>query len=81
MNYDFSSQEELYQHVLPALSCKQREFQKIGFSNILETDIWNYLVLKKWKKSNNLMLSDIVNDILQTDCFEIIKYLRIHISE
>ena len=79
MNYRFSSQEELYKHVLPALSCKRREFQRIGFSNILESDIWKYLVSKKWKKSNNLMLSDIVDDILHTNCFEIIKYLRIQI--
>lgn len=67
MNLEFSSQEELFDRVKPALSAKVSELKRLGFSYISETDIWDYLIESKWKSDHNLMLSDIVNDILQAD--------------
>ena len=64
---EFKSIEELFERVKPALSTKVFEGRELGFSNIKEMDIWNYLAKNKWKKSNNLMLSDIVNDIFNLD--------------
>ena len=64
MNYEFQSQKDLFKRVRPALSSKCSELNRLGFKNIKEFDIWNYLILKKWKFATGLMLSDIVSDIM-----------------
>lgn len=63
---EFKSIEELFDRVKPALEIKVFEGRKFGIQ-VKEIDIWNYLVNNKWKFANNLMLSDIVNDILNLD--------------
>ena len=60
---NFNNLSELKDRVMPALSLKEDYFQKLGY-NITSDDIWNYLS-KKWKKTNNLSLNEIVNDILK----------------
>ena len=67
MDFQFSSQEELYQRVKPAINAKVVELHRLGFSYIVDVDIWNYLIETKWKKSRNLVLSDIVSDILHVN--------------
>ncbi|MBQ9019235.1 MAG: hypothetical protein IJ097_02855 [Bacilli bacterium] len=76
MNLEFSSLKDLYLRVEPALSAKKRELDRIGLSHVQKVDIWNYLIESKWKKSKGLMLSDIVDDILNTDCSLIENYLK-----
>ncbi len=76
MDYEFHSQLELFQRVLPALRVKEEEFKRLGFSDVKETDIWKYLVDFKWKEGKGLMLSDIVDDILNTDCQSISDYWK-----
>ena len=76
MEINFSSKEELYKRVEPALHSKVDELKRCGFTYIREADIWNYLIESKWLKSYNLALSDIVNDILNTDNYKIDKYLK-----
>ena len=68
MDYDFSSLAELYERVLPALNAKEVEFHRLGYSDVKGIFIWNYLIVKKWKKAKGLMLSDIVSDIMNLDC-------------
>ena len=80
MDYEFSSKEELYKRVGPALRAKRCELQRLGYSYIQEMDVWNYLIENKWCKSRNLMLSDIVNDILHTENEKIDNYLKGKIS-
>ena len=80
MDYEFSSKEELYKRVGPALRVKICELQRLGYSYIQEMDVWNYLIENKWCKSRNLMLSDIVNDILHTENEKIDNYLKGKIS-
>ena len=63
MDFEFSSKEELYQRVSPALRAKVMELKRLGYPYIKEVDIWNYLIETKWCKGHDLMLSDIVNDI------------------
>lgn len=75
MDYEFNSKEELYERVLPALKLKVKEFKKINKIEIDCLDIWNYLIETSWKSGNNLMLSDIVNDILQLENNKLITYL------
>lgn len=67
---EFKSLEELFDRVKPALNTKVFEGKEFGFQ-VKEMDIWNYLAQNKWKKANNLMLSDIVDDILNLDLNEL----------
>ena len=64
MDYDFKTKEELYIRVRPALHAKLEELKRLNYPNIKEEDIFNYLSIVKWSKSNNLALSDIVSDII-----------------
>lgn len=80
MDIEFSSKEELYQRVKPALKAKAMELKRVGYSYIREIDIWNYLIEIRWSKSRDLMLSDIVNDILKTDNKKIDEYLKDKLS-
>ena len=63
---DFKSIDELFDRVEPALKIKVEEGKALGYQ-ITENDIWEYLVNSKWKKAKNLMLSDVVDDILNLD--------------
>ena len=68
MSLEFSSLNELYKRVKPALHAKEEEFHRLGYSKVQSIDIWNYLIELKWKNGSNLMLSDIVSDIMNLDC-------------
>ena len=76
MDLEFSSLKDLYLRVDPALNAKKKEFDRLGLTYIQKEDIWNYLVESKWKVGKDLMLSDIVDDILNTDCSLIDKYFK-----
>lgn len=74
MDYEFSSLEELYKRVRPALKSKIDELQKYGNLSISEYDLWKCLIINKWRCGTGLMLSDIVDDILNTSFDEINSY-------
>lgn len=76
MDYEFSSKEELFKRVRPALKAKLNEFQRLGYGYVQEMDVWNYLIENVWSKSKDLMLSDIVNDILHVKIKKIDDYLK-----
>lgn len=76
MDLEFSSLKDLYLRISPALVAKKNELDRLGFSYISEKDIWDYLVESKWKVGKDLMLSDIVDDILNTDNNLIDKYFK-----
>lgn len=67
MDYNFTSLEQLFKRVRPALHARCSEFNRLGYFDIKDIDIWNYLLEAKWKKGKDLMLSDIVNDIMNAD--------------
>lgn len=74
MDYEFSSLEELYKRVRPALKSKVDELQKYGNLSISRYDLWKCLIINKWRNETGLMLSDIVDDILNTSFDEINSY-------
>ena len=76
MDYEFSSKEELFQRVKPALKAKTNEFRRLGYKYVQELDIWNYLVENIWCKAKDLMLSDVVNDILHVKIKKIDDYIK-----
>ena len=48
MDITFSSLEELYNRIKPALRTKKEEMKRNGYIYVKEADIWNYLKEKKW---------------------------------
>ena len=76
MDLEFNSKEELYVRVKPALKTKVAELTRLGFKNICEEDIFNYLAFTKWVNSKNLELSDIVSDIIHLKNEKIDDYVN-----
>lgn len=72
---EFKSAKELYDRVLPALYSKVKEVRNLGFANITEKDIWNYLVSSTWKTKRNLQLHDLISDILYADNYKLNDYV------
>lgn len=80
MDLEFSDVKELYKRLRPALNTKASEMHRDGYAYIKPDDIWNYLKEIKWKKSHNLSLYEMVNNILNTDNYEIDMYLKEKLS-
>lgn len=81
MDMEFSSLEELYNRLKPALRTKRTELKENGYGYLKIEDIWNYLKEKKWKRSNNLSLNDMVSDILNADNEFIDDYFKEKLNE
>lgn len=81
MNSEINSLKDLYQLLLPALKSKKREMKLLKYSYIKEIDIWNYIKDNIWQNSNNLTLSDMVSDILNTDNDLIGNYVARQITD
>lgn len=81
MTIVFSSKEELYQRVKPALRAKKQELKRCGYFYIKEVDIWNYLIKSRWQQSHSLMLSDVVDDILNVDNKKLDHYVKTNLSK
>ena len=76
MNFEFSSKEELFLRVRPALKAKMTELNNNGYDYVDDTDIWNYLIQVKWIKSKDLYLCDVVHDIFNADNTGIVEYAK-----
>lgn len=72
----FSSLAELYQRIKPALRVKKREMHKEHMVAITEEDIWLYFCQNVWPVKANPSLSQMVDDILNTDSFTIYTYTK-----
>lgn len=76
MNTEFTTVEQLYERLKPALRTKRREMKSLGYNYIREEDIWNYLKEVKWINSKNLLLFEMVRDVLNVDNGMIDNYVR-----
>lgn len=76
MDITFSSLEELYNRIKPALRTKKEEMKRNGYIYVKEADIWNYLKEKKWINSKNLSLYEMVDDVLNVEDVVIDSYLK-----
>ena len=72
----FSSLEELYKRVKPALNSKLKDLTRLGVFYVQKADIWNYLKNNFWCKKNNLTLGEIVNDIMTVTNAELEAYVQ-----
>ena len=76
MDIEFSSLEELYKRLKPALTTKCDEIKREGYTYLKEEDIWNYLKEVKWRSSKDLSLHQMVSDILNLETEKIDSYLK-----
>jgi len=74
--YEYKSQKELYQNLIPAMNVKLRLLKNNDYNDISKEDIWNYLKVTKWRYDIDLNLSDMVNDIIHTDNLDIVNYYK-----
>ncbi len=74
---DYSSEKELFNDLQGALKVKLRMI-KNKYDYISMTDIWNYLKTNKWKYSQNLTISEIVNDIIDVDIVKVDAFIKNH---
>ncbi len=81
MDMNFNSLEELYNRLKPALNTKMSDLRANGYGYLKPEDIWNYLRENKWRKSHDLMLSDMVSDILNADNVLVDAYFKDKINE
>ena len=72
---EYSSLKELYLRLKPAFAVKLR-LNKKNYPYIKNADIWNYLSVSKWKKANNLSISEMVDDIIHVDITNVDSYLK-----
>lgn len=73
---EFKDLKELYERMNPALFAKQAEMKRAGYPYVQADDIWNYLRETKWKRACDLSLADMVDDVLNSNDYEIDSYLR-----
>ena len=76
MDIEFKSVKELYERLTPALSARELELRRSGYSYIKKEDIWNYLTGFKWNNSNNLLLFEMVDDIFNVDSIVLKNYVE-----
>ena len=76
MNINFDSIEQLYKRVYPALKSKVKELKRNGINYIKEVDVWNCLIELRWKNTKGLLLSDVVDDILNTSNDTFDQYIK-----
>ena len=81
MDIEFNNIKELYDRVYPALKSKVKELKKNKITYIKEVDVWNCLTHLKWKSTKGLLLSDIVDDILNIDNSVIEDYVKEEIKK
>ena len=76
MEATFQSEQELYEHVMPALHAKRMDLKRHQLPYIKEEDIWNYLKEKEWVQKKNLELYHIVSDIMNCDEVKLDYYFK-----
>jgi len=77
-DFKFTSLEELYKKILPALNTKVADLRRHNIKYIKEEDIWHYLRNNYWCKADKLSLGEIVHDILSTPNSELEIYMDKH---
>lgn len=71
--------ERLFQQVMPVLESKLEEMIFNGYEGITIEDIWNYCLLKKWRKRNmnEIRMYEVVETIFSLKASEIVSFFQI----
>jgi hypothetical protein len=64
--------------VKPALVSKLEEFRLLGYNEVSESGLWDFLIKKKWKKVKpEIRLYEIIDDILSVKVSDYISFTTI----
>jgi Post-transcriptional regulator len=64
--------------VQPALASKLSEFRLLGYDSVSEDGLWEFLIMKKWKKVNEeIRLYEIIQDILGVKVSDFMSFTTI----
>jgi hypothetical protein len=70
--------EYLRNQVGPALQSKLEEFQILGYRDISEPQLWEYLLKKKWKKvKEEMKLHQAIQDIFSVKVSDYMNYATV----
>jgi hypothetical protein len=70
--------EEMHLHVQPAIQSKVEEFHLYGFNRANESEVWECLKKKKWKRNEvPKPLREVVNDILSLSISDYMSYITV----
>ncbi|KKI92334.1 competence protein ComN [Bacillus sp. SA1-12] len=69
--------DQLRDHVKPAIVSKLEEFVLLGYEDVSEEKLWAFLKNKKWKKSPELSVHEIVRDVLALKIGDFMNYATI----
>ena len=67
-----------YNNVKPAIISKLEEFRLLGYHEVSESGLWEFLTSKKWKKvKEDIRLYEIIDDILSVKVSDYISFTTI----
>lgn len=75
MKVEYQSEEELFNSLKGAFNVKLRLI-KDDYDYIKSVDIWNYLKITKWRKTKNLGIAEMTNDIINVDIEKVDLFLK-----
>ena len=81
MNGEINSLQDLYRLLLPALRTKKKEMHDLKHLYIKEEDIWEYMRQSVWMDAVDLTLSDMVDNILNTENDDIASFMASRMLE
>jgi hypothetical protein len=75
---DTSRYDSFRVQVQPAIVSKLEEFHLLGYDSVTETELWEFLIKKKWKKAKDeAKLHEIIQDILAVKVSDYISFATI----
>jgi hypothetical protein len=70
--------EHFHSQVGPVLQSKLEEFRILGYMEISEPELWEYLLKKKWKKvKEEIKLHQVIQDILSVKVSDYLSYATV----
>ncbi|TXC90063.1 competence protein ComN [Metabacillus litoralis] len=64
-------------HVKPAIRSKLEEFILLGYRDVSEEKVWNFLKNKKWRKTPELFVHEVVRDVLSLKVGDFMNYATV----
>jgi Post-transcriptional regulator len=69
--------DDLKDHVKPAIVSKLEEFKILGYEEVSEEKLWSFLKTKKWKKTPELSVHEVVSDVLALKIGDFMNYATV----
>ncbi|MDP4104640.1 MAG: post-transcriptional regulator [Bacillota bacterium] len=80
MEINNNNYEYLRNQVGPALQSKLEEFQILGYRDISEPQLWEYLLKKKWKKvTEEMKLHQAIQDIFSVKVSDYMNFATVEL--